>query len=101
MATASAATKKQPSPALGVVYRPILGEYFSLETLWDTEAPAPLFNSEGAARWFLRKNRVSLVEAKATAIHAGKLLVHPERFAAVAVTVALHNAASRAGCIPS
>ncbi len=91
--------KPQTSPVQGKQYRPILGEYYPLETLWAEDAPQPIFTSEGAASWFLRSNKVALAEARATAIHTGRIWVHTERFAAVAESVALHNAASRAGCV--
>ena len=85
-------------PVLGKEYRPIFGEYFPLETLWAEDAPKPIFPSEGAARWFLRKEKLAIAEAQATAIHTGRILVHTARFNAVAEAVALRNAASRAGC---
>jgi hypothetical protein len=93
------ASSKIESPHVqGKEYRPILGEYYPLETLWAEDAPNPIFASEGAARWFLRNNKIALAEAKATAIHTGRILIHTVRFAAVAESVALRNAASRAGC---
>lgn len=90
--------KPESSPVLGAEYRPILGGFLPLETLWAEDAPQPIFPSQGAARWFLRKNKLALAEAQAIAIHTGRILVHTARFNAVAEAVALRNAASRAGC---
>ncbi len=84
-----------PEPAT-TVFRPVLGEYFAFEVLWKSTDPAAIFNSEGAARWFFRNHRSRLSEAKAAAIHTGRVLVHPQRFAEVAEAVALQNAADRA-----
>jgi len=88
--------KMESPPVQGKEYRPIFGEFYSLETLWAEDASEPIFASEAAARWFLRNNKIALAEAQATAIHTGRILVHTARFNAVAQAVALRNAASRA-----
>jgi hypothetical protein len=74
----------------------VVGEFSPLAALWDGGGSRPLFLSESSARWFLRANRSALVEAKAIAIHAGRMLVHPARFAEVAERIAVQSAAKRA-----
>lgn len=69
---------------------PVLGEFQALDTLWTREGA--LFLSEQSARWFIRSNRLALVESEAIAIHTGRTLVHPERFLQVAEKVALKAA---------
>lgn len=78
----------------GGTYTPILGGFIPLAALWDERADnGPLFPSESSARWFLRSNRAALVAAEAIAIHAGHMLIHPERFASVAQRIAMERAA--------
>lgn len=84
-----------PQPETVAVIRPALGEFFPFEVLWSPHSDAPIFNSEGAARWFFRNNRAQLVAAHATVIHTGRVLVHPARCAVVAEAVALENARKR------
>ena len=43
----------------------------------------PMFESEGAARWFIRSRRQVLVRCCALAIERGRALVHPDRLAMV------------------
>lgn len=87
--------EKRKSPEI----RPIFGEFYRPEVLWDAESPKPMFASQDSARWFIRKHRRALVAAKAIAKHAGWTLVHPKRFEKVAEAVAL-AAVSRARCPP-
>lgn len=68
----------------------MLGEFQPLATLWAREDA--LFLGEQSARWFIRSHRIALVESEAIAIHAGRTLVHPERFLQVAQKVALKAA---------
>lgn len=73
-------------------FKPILGGFIPLAALWDEGATGPLFPSEPSARWFVRTNRSALVEAQAIAIHAKRMLIHPDRFQDVATRVALDHA---------
>lgn len=68
-----------------------LGDFLPFESLWD-EGGAGIFRSEQSARWFVRNHRPALVEGEAIAIHAGRMLVHPQRFSDVAMSVALRIA---------
>ena len=95
MVNAAEHSKTQTPPITKI--RPVLGEFFPFEVLWLQQELPPLFNSEGAARWFFRNNRVRLVRAEATIIHTGRVLVHPARVSAVAEAVALRSAQKRAG----
>ena len=72
---------------------PALGDFLPLESLWDA-SNSPIFRGEQSARWFIRTNRLALVEGQAIAIHAGRMLVHPARFLQVAQQVALRSAAA-------
>lgn len=71
---------------------PVLGEFHPLESLWTVTDVSALFRSEQSARWFLRSHRSALVAGRAIAIHAGRMLVHPQRFTDVAMAVALRLA---------
>ena len=72
-------------------YVPILGGFIPLQALWDEGAGGALFPSENSARWFLRINRDALVDAQAIAMHAGKIIFHPERLEAVAQRLAIEQ----------
>lgn len=80
-------------------YTAILGGFIPLCALWDEDAAAvggaPLFPSEHSARWFLRTNYAALVEASAIAVHARRILIHPQRFESVATRLALDRARGR------
>lgn len=68
---------------------PFMAEFLPLKNLWDgPEAPYP---SEFAARWAIRKMRLELAEACAVAMHRNRLMVHPQRFAAVAENAAVQQ----------
>jgi hypothetical protein len=78
-------------------HSPVLGEFFFKDVLWDPEQPNRVFNSKNSCDWFIRHNKQALVDAQAIAVHAGRVLVHPQRFASVAQAVALRTAALRMG----
>ncbi|HRE14915.1 MAG TPA: hypothetical protein PLD37_12030 [Usitatibacteraceae bacterium] len=77
------------------VNRPVVGQLYPLASLWDGEA-AP-FPSEGAARWFIRRNREALVRGKALAIDSGRWLVNRERFSQLREELAETRAEARLG----
>ncbi len=71
----------------GVQSTPFMADFQPLSALWDgTNAPYP---SEHSARWELRKLRDALAQSQAVAMHRGRLLIHPGRFAAVAEKAAI------------
>jgi hypothetical protein len=78
------AAKRKTDP-----YAPILGGFVPFAALWDEGATSPLFPSESSARWFVRAHRAELVRDQALALHAGRMLVHRERFEAVAQRIAI------------
>lgn len=86
------ARKKTDTPK----YPPILGGFIPLGALWDEAGGAALFPSENSARWFIRSHRAELLQAQALAMHAGRMLVDPERFGIVARAVAITMAERRA-----
>ena len=75
-------------------FTPILGTYRPLASLWDSGG---LFPSEGAARWFLRRNRRELVQRRALIQHAGRIFIDPDLTGEVAIDVGLRDASRRAG----
>ena len=75
----------------------ILGGFFPISTLWETGEKPALFRSELSARWFLRSHREELAESQAIALHAGRLYVHLERFEALALRIAVRDAAKPTG----
>lgn len=73
---------------------PFMADFLPLKSLWDgLAAPYP---SEFAARWAIRKMRIELAEASAVAMHRNRLMVHPQRFAAVAENAAVQQFARSA-----
>jgi len=68
---------------------PFMAEFLPLKSLWD--GPAAPYPSEFAARWAIRKMRNELAEARAVAMHRNRLMVHPQRFAAVAEDAAVQQ----------
>ena len=88
--------RKQEATQHANLPRPVVGQFFAKEVLLD-ESQAVSFPSESSLAWFVRNNRVALTEARAIAFHAGRMIVHPARFAAIAEAVALNNAATRIG----
>lgn len=59
----------------------ILPEFRPLEVLWSgTKPPYP---SQDSARWAVATHRAALVAGGALALSRGRVLIHPERFAAV------------------
>jgi hypothetical protein len=54
----------------------VLPGFEPLQSLW--QGAAPLFPSENAARWVIRRQRQALIEAGALA-HFGRTLFHRER----------------------
>lgn len=68
---------------------PFLADFLPLKSLWDS--PAAPYPSEFAARWAIRKMRNELAEARAVAMHRNRLMVHPQRFAAVAEDAAVQQ----------
>ncbi|MCX7692674.1 MAG: hypothetical protein N2055_04655 [Tepidimonas taiwanensis] len=78
----------------GAARVPVMQGFVPLRALWaNDDAPYP---SEHAARWALRKLRDELAEAGAVALHRNRLMVHPERFAAVVERAALSAYVERA-----
>ncbi len=84
--------KRSQANAAPPTVSPVIGDFFPLTALYAESAPGAMFPSEQSARWFLRQNRPALAEAKAIAIHAGRMLVNPERVRDVAVRVAINAA---------
>lgn len=68
---------------------PFMADFLPLKSLWD--GPAAPYPSEFAARWAIRKMRIELAEASAVAMHRNRLMVHPQRFAAVAEKTAVQQ----------
>lgn len=75
----------------------ILGGFVPISCLWRVGAKPALFRSELSARWFLRSHREELAESQAIALHAGRLYVHLERFEALALRIAVRDAAKPCG----
>jgi hypothetical protein len=80
------ATAPQPPPL-----PPILAGFRPVSDLWQGDS-AP---SEQSVRWDLRRLRSQLTEAGALAYRHGRLLVHPERYAAVIERDAIDQARRR------
>lgn len=77
----------------GVQATPFMAEFQPLRALWEgTNAPYP---SEFSARWEVRKLRDHLVKNQAVAMHRGRILIHPLRFAEVAEKAAIDQFANR------
>lgn len=77
----------------GVQSTPFMAEFQPLRSLWEgTNAPYP---SEFSARWEVRKLRDHLVKNQAVAMHRGRILIHPLRFAEVAEKAAIDQFANR------
>lgn len=55
----------------------VLSEFRPLRDLWV--GPAPLFQSENAARWGVRVLSEKLAAVDAIAIHGRQMYFHPER----------------------
>ena len=72
--------------------KPIFGDYFPGEVLYQDAEVEPLFKSPHSAAWFIRNNKPELARAGAIAIHAGKMYVNPARFAIVAEKAAVRMA---------
>jgi hypothetical protein len=89
-------TKRNTTHAETPAYQPVLGDFFSLPILFDERDQKAIFPSEQSARWFLRQHRSELVKAQAIAIHAGRMLVNPDRVRAVAIEVAMAAAQASA-----
>lgn len=78
---------------------PLLSGFVPFSKLWGSKATSN-FPSEGSARWFLRINRDALVKAEALAVHRGRMLVHPERFATAVERIATGAAAGSVRSAP-
>lgn len=76
---------------------PFLPGFEPFKSLWTGLNSA--YPSEHAARWAMRKLRDDLAKAQAVALHRSRLMVHPQRFAAVAEQAALAEFANRAGAV--
>lgn len=77
----------------GVQATPFMADFQPLRALWEgTNAPYP---SEHSARWEVRKLRDQLVQHQAVALHRGRTLIHPMRFAEVAEKAAIEQFANR------
>lgn len=77
----------------GVRATPFMAEFQPIKSLWEgTNAPYP---SEYSARWELRKLRDQLAKNQAMAMHRGRLMIHPLRFAEVAEKAAIDQFADR------
>lgn len=63
--------------AESAVIAQLLPGFEPLQRLWH--GATPLFPSENAARWFLRRKRELLIEAEALALHRGFICIHREK----------------------
>jgi hypothetical protein len=77
------------------MFAPILDGFVPLAATWSG-ADAPLFPNEASARWFLRDNKLELIDSEALAYHTGRVFVHRERFEQVVRRVAIESAKRRA-----
>ena len=78
----------------GVQATPFMADFQPLRSLWEgNNAPYP---SEHSARWEVRKLRDQLAQNQAMAMHRGRMLIHPLRFAEVAEKAAIDQFANRA-----
>jgi hypothetical protein len=79
--------------AKGTPSAPFMADFVPLNGLWEgAQAPYP---SEHSARWAFRKLRTELASAQAVAMHCGRTLIHPQRFAEVAERAAIAQFADR------
>ena len=77
----------------GVQATPFMADFQPLRTLWEgSNAPYP---SEHSARWEVRKLRDQLAQHQAMAMHRGRMLIHPLRFAEVAERAAIDQFVNR------
>lgn len=76
------------------------GGYLPLSTLWTAGKTAARFHSEASARWYLRDNYRELAQARALALDARRLYVHPERFDKERERLAVKRAQVRGGIVP-
>lgn len=70
---------------------PPLDEFVDIHALQPSVRQ--FFPTEQSIRWYLRRNRAVLVENGALISVAGRLLFHPARFKAAAVSIGLQSAA--------
>ncbi len=85
---------QHPNPAGGArIVR--VGRFGPLKSLWSGDTP--FFPSEQSARWALRTQKGSLIEAEALAVHRGRLMVDPDRAAQVIERNAINAAKARLG----
>lgn len=78
-------------------FKPILGGFIPLASLWVEDSPAPMtFPSEHAARWYVRQNREQLAAGSAILQLGNRLYIHPERFETAAIRAGIDAAARRA-----
>ncbi len=83
------------SKVKGVPAVPFMADFEPAKSLWD--GPSAPYPSEFSARWAVRKLRDKLVKEQALAMHRGRMMVHPHRFAKVAEQAAIEEFSSRAG----
>ncbi len=83
------ATKSKTKQAPPV---PFLSEFKPMSWLWENSPP--IYPSEHSARWAMKNPmlRELLMKANAVAVHRGRFLVHPERFAKAAEELAIIQA---------
>lgn len=86
------ATANSKDDEVGVISLP---GFVPLRSLWQGESP--MYPSEHAARWALRRNEAEFLKARALALCRGKVYVHRERFTATAEQVAVSDYARRHG----
>lgn len=78
----------------GVQATPFMADFQPLRTLWEgANAPYP---SKYSAQWEVRKLRPLLAKHEAMAMHRGRLMIHPLRFAEVAEKAAIEQFSNRA-----
>ncbi len=77
----------------GVQSTPFMADFQPMRSLWEgANAPYP---SEYSARWQVSKLRDQLAKNQAMAMHRGRLMIHPLRFAEVAEKAAIEQFANR------
>lgn len=77
----------------GVQATPFMADFQPMRSLWEgANAPYP---SEYSARWQVNKLRDQLAKNQAMAMHRGRLMIHPLRFAAVAEQAAIDQFVNR------
>jgi hypothetical protein len=72
-----------------------VGRFGPLKSLWSGDSP--FFPSEQSARWALRTQKHSLIEAEALALHRGRLMVDAERAAQVIERNAINAVKAKLG----